>query len=35
MNYEWAIYDDLEVARQASNVARKAIGLSEYEFKNY
>ena len=35
MNYEWAIYDDLEVARQASNAARKAIGLSEYEFKNY
>ena len=33
MNYTWAVYNDLEVARQASNTARKAIGFREYKFK--
>jgi hypothetical protein len=35
MNYAWAVYNDLKVARQASNAARKAIGFQEYKFKDY
>lgn len=32
-NYDWAVYDSLDKAKEASNNARIAVGLKKYNFK--